>query len=258
MALADYTPSLAWFADSLSDTDIPTGSTKSTPSGLSDPTITGSPDAYADFGLTHGVTFTTPTPVGEVGLGDITIVMKAQLDTSTAGRVIAENWDGSGVGNDACGWQIVNNTGTSRRIALAALPTEAGTANVECASNSHTLGSPFIIAFRRSSGTWTVWMDSDASGGMTSNTPATNNLGSNDVFSEMNPVTFGSRSTGANPFDGRIYWLVQINAAVSDADIQLAAWDTESNLKTAWLSAGGGTANLLAGKLGGLFRGKLG
>ncbi len=235
MALSDYTPTLAWFADSLLDTDIPTGSTPTNPTGLSDPSLNGTPDSYADFALTNGITFTTPTPVGEVGLGDITVVIKAQLDTSGAGRVIAENWDGSGTGNTACGWQIVNRTGTSRRIGLAALPTESGTAVVECADNSHTLGSPFIIAFRRSSGTWTIWMDSDASGGMTSNTPATNNLGNNDVFSEMNPVTFGSRATGANPFDGRIYWLVQIDAAVSDTDIQLADWDDEANLKAAWL-----------------------
>jgi hypothetical protein len=186
------------------------------------------------------VMFTPASPVGEVGSGDITIVMKAQLDTSTAGRVIAENWDGSGTLDSATGWQIVNRTGTSRRIGLAALPTEASVEVLECASDSHALGSPFIIAFRRSSGTWTVWMDSDASGGMTSNTPATNNLGSDDVFTECGDITFGSRRTGANPFDGRIYWLVQIDAAVSDADIQLADWDDEQNLKDAWLSVGGG------------------
>jgi hypothetical protein len=184
--------------------------------------------------------------------------MKAQLDTSLAGRVIAENFDGSGTLDSATGWQIVNNTGTSRRIGLAALPTEASSEVLECASNSHTLGSPFIIAFRRSSGTWTIWMDSDASGGMTSNTPASNTLGSDDVFTEMGDVTFGSRRTGANPFDGRVYWLVQIDAAVSDADIQLSAWDDEANLKAAWLT-GAPRAPVFAGKTGSaLLRGRMG
>jgi hypothetical protein len=241
MALADYIDDLEWiwFADDL-ELDLPTsGITKSNQSGLSDPSIAGAGDTYADFTLTTGVMFTPASPLGENGTGDKTIVLKLQLDTSTAGRVIAENYDGSGTIDSATGWRLTNTSGTSRRVGISAPPNVYTLEVTDCPSNFHTLGSPFILAFRRSGGTWTVWGHASAGGGMTQLTPFSNSIG-NCVLSECGDISLGAQRDGTNPFDGRIYWIGEFNAAMEDADLQLADWADEANLKTAWIDEGGG------------------
>lgn len=236
MALTDYTPVWGWFADSL-ELDIGAG-TKSNQSGLSDPSIAGSGDKYADFDLTTGVMFTPASPLGANGQGDKTIVIKLQLDTSVAGRVIAENWDGDGTNDTATGWRITNATGTSRRVGLSAPPTPYTSEITDCPSNYHTLGQPFILAWRRSEGVWTVWGNADASGGMTELVPQNNSIGGAVNFTEMGDISLGAERSGANPFDGRIYWILEFNEAISDEDLASSAWADESNLKAAWLSTG--------------------
>jgi hypothetical protein len=238
VALSDYTPTLQWYADALTDLDEPTGATKSNPGALTDPTIAGTPDAYANFDLADAVMFTPSAPVNNVGTGGLTIVIKARMDTTSAGRVLVENYDGSGVGNSDVGWQIVNTTGTSRRVGLALPPTAHSAEKLETSANATTNGQDFIVAFRRSGTTWTIWLDDDAAGGMVAHTPGTSTLPGDVGFGSCGDIAVGSTRTGATPFDGRVYWLVAFDAAVADADLELAAWDDEANLKTAWLSAG--------------------
>lgn len=241
MALADYSPVLQWYADALTDLDQPTGCSKSNPGSLADPSILGTGDQYAEFRVEtpQAVSFEPPAPVNNAGTGGITIVMKGRFDSTTAGRIVAENWDGSGANDSDVGWQIVNTTGTSRRIGLALPPTAYTAERLETSANAITHDQDFIVAFRRSGTTWTVWLDDDATGGMVSHTPGTNNLPGDANFTSCGRITFGSDRNGSTTFDGFIYWLVAFDTALSDADLQLAAWDDEANLKAAWLSAGG-------------------
>lgn len=238
MALSDYTPVLAWFADSLSDLDVPTGSTPTTPTGLSAPTLAGSPDSYAEFGGAHGVSFAPPAAVNNVGTGDITIVFKGRLDTSGSNRTIVENYDGSGSNDTDAGWAIENHSGTSRRVGLYFPPRIAATEVLSNSSNSLSLGQDYIIAFRRQSGTWTVWLDADASGGMVADTPEEDTIDHETNLSSCGFITFGAvRNAGNGELDGRIYWLVSFDEAISDEDLQLADWTDEANLKAAWFAA---------------------
>lgn len=246
MALADYTPVLQWYADALTDLDQPTGATPSNPGSTTSPTIAGSGDLYADNGTSNGISFAPVSPVNNSGTGGITIVLKARFDTTSAGRIVAENYDGSGTDTSDVGWQIVNSTGTSRRVALALPPIVYSSERLESAEYALTAGQDFIVAFRRSGTTWTMWLDDNASGGMISHTPSTNTIPGDANFSSCGTISFGTSRTGASPFDGRIYWLVAFDAALSDADLQLAAWDDEANLKSAWLSGGGAVSGTIA------------
>ena len=235
MALSDYQPIIAWFADSLADLDIPTGTTKGNPGTTGDPTLTGSPDSYADFDGTQGINFLPASPVGEVGSGDFTIVMRARVDTFNAGDVLWENYDGSGTSQSAVGLRIKITAGGSRRIGLVIPPSNETTFVLDTTTSALTAGQDFIIAFRRSSDTMTIWLDVDGSGGMVAHTPNASSLGTFGV-SECGTITIGTDTGGgAENLDGRIYWALMFDEAISDTDIQLSDWDTESNLKTAWL-----------------------
>lgn len=244
MALADYTPVLAWFADGLTDLDIPTGTTPSNPSGLTDPTIAGTGDQYADCDGSDGIIFTPGTPVNEVGTGDVTIVGKFRVDTLVSGDVLFENFDGGGAtGNPGDhGFAIELSSSVAGRIRLIAPPDAGNTAAVlNGSADAFTAGQDFIVAWKRTSGTWTMFIDLDASGGMAAITASTNSIGARS-FGACGGIAFGSRNSAANPFDGRVYWLVTFDEALLDADLLLAAWDDEANLKAAWVGGGGGTA----------------
>lgn len=233
MALADYTPIVQWYADAVAAIERPSVTTKSNPGSLTDPTIAGITDQYADFGGTNGLNFLPGSPVLNVGTGDITIVMKARVDSFTTSDRLGGNYDGTGTAGSNHGLEIYIPSGVGRTIALM-IPPRSESFRLESSSSTLVQGQDFIVAFRRSSGTWTIWLDVDASGGMTSDTPSTNAIGSSNI-SECGDIYFGCDRDGNNGFDGRIYWFVAFNTALSDADLQLSAWDTESNLKTAWL-----------------------
>lgn len=240
MALADYIDDVSWFwfADDLTDIDIPegNGATKSNQSGLSDPAIAGAGDTYADFTLIEGVMFTPPSPLGNVGTGDVTIFVKLLMDTSTAGRCIFQNYDGAGTEDTDTGWSLFNTTGTSRRIGLVATPTLYTAEVTDIPSSFHTNAAPVTLAWRRVSGTWTVWGNAISSGGLSEVTPVSNSFGGGTVIGACGDLSFGAQRTGANPADIRIYWIGQINTGVLDADLALADWADEANLKTAWLT----------------------
>lgn len=243
MALSDYTPTLAWFADSLSDMDEPTGTTPSNPGSLTSPTLTGSPDSYADFDGADNISFLPATPVMEVNTGDFTLVMKVRIDSFVTSDVIWENYDGSGSGGSAHGMQVFIDSAVNRVVSLYP-PPRAESFGTKSAVTTLVAGQDFIIAWRRSSGTVTMWLDVDASGGMVSHTPSSNGF-TTSAITEGGDITFGSDRTGSNPFDGRIYWVLGFNAAISDTDIQLSTWDTESSLKSTW-GFGGGTISISA------------
>lgn len=242
MALTDYTPAVAWFADGVTDLDIPTGATVTNPIGsLGTLAVTGSPDSYADCS-DDAAHFAIASPSYEVGTGDITIVMKARTTTFVAGEYFVYDYDGTGTTGTATGLAIKVITGGSERVALVVPPSSEAAGSgltLECSSDTLVPNQDFIIGFRRSSGTWTIWLDADASGGMVANTPFFNNIGSAAITECEGPIFGAARSASATTAlgSGRIYWYVLIASAVSDADIQLADWATESNLKTAWLSS---------------------
>lgn len=238
MALSDYTPTLAWFADSLADLDEPTGTSTGNPGSTTSPSLAGSPDSYADFGGTNGLYFSPGTPVGEVNTGNFTIVFKARVDAFTANDVLWDNYDGSGVSGNNHGIRLYTDSGAGRTIGIWPVP-RANSFATYCSSGTLVAGQDFIIAFRRSSGTVTVWLDVDASGGMVTNTPDQNNFGSSPI-TECGRITVGCDYDGNNGFDGRIYWILGFDAAVSDTDIQLSDWDNEATLKSIWGFGGGG------------------
>ena len=196
MALSDYTPVLAWFADSLTDLDLPTGATKSNPTGLSDPplstdaTASDPDDSFAEYiDLDDAVSYALPSTVNGVGTGDITVVAKLQWRTTASGRVVIETESG--------GWEIYNHSGSSRRVGFRAA---TGTQAIVCASNILSASQDFIVAFRRSSGTWTLWIDVDATGGMSQDTPSQNDLSGTLNLSAIDSITFGSNADATNPF----------------------------------------------------------
>jgi hypothetical protein len=247
MAWSDYQPDLAWFADSNSDLDAPTGTTPSNPHSLTSPTLTGSPDSYADFDGADSIGFTPGTPVLEVGTGDVTIVARIRVDSFVAQDYIWENYDGSGTTTTAVGYRIKITRGSSRCVALTAPPGSEATNGtgfiLETPVTTLTAGTDFIIAFRRSGGTWSLWLDADGTGGMTAATPANDTIG-NAAFTECGLITFGEAGqTTSAPFDGRIYWLLGFPEAISDTDLGSTDWETESNLKDTWFSTGGITGN---------------
>jgi hypothetical protein len=234
------------FFDGVLDLDIPTGTTVTNPIGsLGALTVTGSPDSYADCS-DDGAHFAIASPSYEVGTGDITIVMKARVTSFVAGEYLVYDYDGSGTAAAAAatGLAVKVTAGGSRRVGLAVPPASETIGSgflTECSSSTLVAGQDFIIAFRRSSGTWTVWVDADASGGMVSDTPSSNTLGSASLTECEGPVFGAARTASATTSlgGGRIYWYVLFTEALSDADLQLSAWDDEANLKTAWLSSGG-------------------
>lgn len=237
MALSDYTPVYQWYADALTDLDDPTGTTKSNPGALTDPTIAGAGDQYAEFDGTNGLSFLPASPLLEVNTGDLTLVVKARVDTFASDVVLFANHDGAGSSGSSHGYLLQTDSAANRVLSLK-VPPRGSSFEVQNSSLSLVAGQDFIIAFRRSSGTWTIWLDADASGGMVADTPSANTAGSSEILA-CGDISFGCDRAGAKPLDGRIYWHVAFAEAISDTDIQLADWDDEANLKAAWLGAAG-------------------
>ena len=234
MALSDYTPTLMWWADSLSDLDTPTGTTVTNPGALGNPTQGGSAsDYYYDFdGTNDGVMFTPGTPVNEVGTGDITLVMKARYTGGGVLDIVMQNYDGAGSAGTSHGYQIRLESTAAPRVSLLVPPRGDGF-RLEGSSNSITLNTDFLVAFKRSSGSWTMWIDDGAATGMSRVTPITNAIGSSAI-SSCGDIAFGSDRTGAEPSSFFVYWFLGFDAAISDTDIQLSTWVTEASLKAVW------------------------
>lgn len=246
MALSDYTPVLAWFADSLTLDAPSSGVTKSNPGSLVDPSIAGTTDKYADFnGTSTGIKFVLPAAAPAPGkTGAITIVMKFRFSrtNSAAEEYLWHMYDGSGASPDnvglACQWQ-----GFAADLERLSLRVPPRTTSFECRNGSGHFDPDVdaIVCWRRSAGapgTWTMWTDPDATGGMTSHGPSENSIETSSSggtgITETSEITIGSSRDGTGPSAFRLYWLLMFQSAITDSDIQLADWTDEAALKSAF------------------------
>ena len=237
MALSDYNPVLQWYADGLTDLNEPTGTTKSNPGALGDPTIAGSGDQYALFAGSEAVSFLpSPTVLG-VGTGDLTIIVRARIDTFNLNDVLWENYDGAGGTNDY-GLRLYVSSESLRRVALQ-VPPRSSSFSLDTPNSVLVAGQDLIVAMKRTSGTWAMWLSADGTTAMSAATPYVNAIGTS-VITSVGDLTFGAQRDGTAPFTaGRIYWLVAFDEAIDDADLGLSSWTDEANLKSTWAGGGG-------------------
>lgn len=235
MALADYAANVKWqhYCDSLTQDFPTTGITRSNPGILTDPTATG---GYLDYNKLTANLYTAASPLFNVGSGDFTVLAMLRIDTAVLADAIFDLFDGGGNSSGII-LTVASGSGGSRILRFDN-SNSLGSASCDTGSSVWTDGQDLMVAFRRISGVCTVWADSDATGGFV-NQSATDGWNTRSLNHAGN-VVMGSNYAASASFDGRIYWLLEIAQGVTDADLGNGALWSESALKAAFLSAGGG------------------